>query len=289
MSQTVPPPVSSFPKRLSRGLLAGAVLYLAVCLVCASYQRRLIYFPPVFAPEQAEAEGKSRNLERWNNAAGEPIGWKRLAPKQPAPGRVLIMHGNADCAFHCDHYVDVLQQSANLDAYAVEYPGYADRPGSPSEAALETVAAEAFQLLATNGPVYLVGESLGTGVAACLAGRHPDRVAGVVLLGAYDSLVRVGQAHMPFLPVWLVLRDRFPARDFLRGYHGPVAIVIGGQDTVVPGKFGRSLYADYAGPKKLCEFPLGTHDTILFQPPRFWNDIVEFWRANQAAARPGGQ
>jgi hypothetical protein len=191
------------------------------------------------------------------------------------------MHGNANCAFHCEHYVDVIQQAANFDAYIVEYPGYADRPGSPSEVALEASADEAFQLLPTNGPVYLVGESLGTGVAACLAGRHPDRVAGVALLGAYDGLVHVAQGQKPFLPVWLLLRDRFPAQDFLRRYRGPVAIVIGGQDTVVPGKFGRRLYERYAGPKKLCEFPLATHDTLMFQPPDFWKEIFEFWGAHQ--------
>ena len=38
------------------------------------------------------------------------------------------------------------------------------------------------QLLGTNRPVYLVGESFGSGVAAYLAGTRPDRVAGLMLL-----------------------------------------------------------------------------------------------------------
>jgi hypothetical protein len=66
--------------------------------------------------------------------------------------------------------------------FVVEYPGYADRSGKPTERTLEASADEAFRSLTTNSPIYLVGESLGTGVASYLAGRYPDKVAGVALL-----------------------------------------------------------------------------------------------------------
>jgi pimeloyl-ACP methyl ester carboxylesterase len=176
---------------------------------------------------------------------------------------------------------DAQNRRFESDVFIVEYPGYADRAGAPSERTLDESADEAFQLLATNGPVYLVGESLGTGVAAYLAGKHPDNVAGVALLAPYNRLAAVAQAHMPIFPVRLLLRDRFPAEDDLRHYHGPLAVLVAGQDTVIPEKFGRRLYDRYSGPKHLWEFPKGDHGTVMVQPPDIWKEIAAFWQTNR--------
>jgi pimeloyl-ACP methyl ester carboxylesterase len=267
--------------RSFRLLRVFAALYLLAFAGCAVYQRRFIYFPPVFTPEQVDQFGKTEKLERWNTPSGQPIGWKRLSPTQPSRGQLLITHGNAGCAFQCGHYADVIQQAAPLDVFMLEYPGYADRPGKPSERTLDKSADEAFESLGTNRPVYLVGESLGTGVAAHLAGAYPDKVAGVVLLAPYNSLVSVAQAHMPWFPVGLILLDRFPAADNLRSYHGPVAVLVSGQDQVIPEKFGRRLYDGYAGAKRLWEFPEGNHGTVMVQPAEIWKQIIDFWRASR--------
>jgi pimeloyl-ACP methyl ester carboxylesterase len=226
-----------------------------------------------------ETFAASQNLQRWTSPAGEPIGWKRLSPTQPSQGQVLITHGNAGCAFQCGHYADVIQQAAPLDVFIVEYPGYENRPGSPSELGLDRAADEAFALLSTNQPIYLVGESLGTGVATYLAGKHSTHVAGVVLLAPYNKLAAVGQAHMVILPVALLLRDRFPSEDYLRTYHGPVAMLVGGHDQVIPERFGRRLYQAYDGPKRLWEFPEGNHGTVMMQPPEVWRQIIDFWES----------
>lgn len=193
------------------------------------------------------------------------------------------MHGNASCAFQCGHYADVIQQVAPFDVFVVEYPGYENRPGSPSENGLDKAADEAIGLLAINPPIYLLGESLGTGVATYLAGKHPNEVAGVVLLGAYNHLSAVAQTHLWILPVDLLLRDRFPSDQYLRTYHGPVAILVAGKDMVVPPRFGRRLYESYDGPKRLWEFPKGNHGTVMQQPPQIWKQIVDFWQSHGRA------
>ena len=79
---------------------------------------------------------------------------------------------------------------------------------------------------------------------------------------------------------WL-LRERFPAEDYLRDYHGPLAVLVAGRDTVVPEKFGRRLYDGYAGPKRLWEFPNANHDSLMVQPPEVWKQIVAFWKTEQ--------
>jgi hypothetical protein len=269
-------------RKLCLGALALCiVLYVILCLGCAALQRRMIYFPPHYPSDQIEKYAASQNLERWTSPSGEPIGWKRLSPVQPSQGQVLITHGNAGCAFQCGHYADVIQQTAPLDVFIVEYPGYENRPGSPTERSLDRAADEAMQLLATNRPTYLVGESLGTGVATYLAGKYSNEVAGVVLLAPYNKLAAVAQAHMVILPVGFLLADRFPSEKYLRTYHGPVAMLVGGRDNVVPARFGRRLYDAYDGPKRLWEFPEGDHGTVMLQPPEVWKQIIEFLQANR--------
>ncbi len=276
--------MTGFTKWLRKALLRAAMLcviaYVLFCIGCASLQRKLIYFPPSVSEDQVYRDAAAEKLERWTTPSDEAIGWKRLSPVQPAQGQVLFLHGNACCAFECAHYADALQEVAPFDFFAVEYPGYENRPGSPTEKSLDQAADEAFNLLATNRPIYLIGESLGTGVATYLAGEHPNQTAGVLLFAPYNRLADVGQAHMRILPVALLLRDRFPSEDYLRTYHGPVAILVGGRDTVVPERFGRRLYDGYAGPKKLWEFPEGDHGTVMVQPPEVWTKIFEFLRSN---------
>ncbi len=267
--------------RYKRALLFAGAVYLLACVGCCGLQRRLIYFPPAVSPEEEDAVTRAEQLEPWAGSAGDRIGWKRRSRIQPAQGRVLIAHGNACCAFECGHYADAIQQVASFDVYFVEYPGYADCPGSPKESSLYQSASEAFQLLATNGPVYLVGESLGTGVAAYLAGRYPSQTAGVVLLAPYSRLADVAQAHFPILPVKFLLRERFPAEEYLRNYRGPVAVLVGGRDRVVAARFGRRVYQQYAGPKRLWEFPDATHDSLMVRSPDEWKQIVEFWQTSR--------
>jgi uncharacterized protein len=277
MSELVERSALSLRRRLVRVLAISGAVYLMACIGCASFQRKLIYFPAVYSAEQVEQLAGSENIERWKTTSGEASGWKRLCPQQPAQGRVIITHGNACCAFQCSHYADSIQSAAPLDVFILEYPGYADCTGQPTETTIYAAASKAFESLPANGPTYLVGESLGTGVAAYLAGRYEKKVSGIALLAPYPCLADVAQAHMKFLPVRWLLSEHFPSEEHLRTYQGPVAVLVAGQDTVVPQRFGRKLYERYTGPKRLWEFPELDHDRLMDQSPEIWKQIVEFW------------
>ena len=125
-----------------------------------------------------------------------------------------------------------------------------------------------------------MGESLGTGVAAYLAGKYPEDVSGVALLGPYNKLAAVGQSHMVVLTVGLLLFDRFNSEKNLRTYQGPVALLVGGRDRVIPERFGRRLYDSFQGPKRLWEFPEADHGDVMMQPPEIWKQIVDFWESH---------
>ncbi len=271
-----------FRDRLRRWLLLCAGLYLLMCTACATFQRRLIYYPSVFTSAQVDQMAQAAGLERWTNSAGDFIGLKRPSPKLPAAGSVLILYGNGSTAVGSGHYADAIQAEAAFDVFILEYPGYEDRPGSPSQRSLFMAADEAFQKLPAHQPVYLVGESLGTGVASFLAGTYSNKIAGVILISPFNSLTDVAQSHFPVLPVRLFLADRFPSEKYLRPYRGKLGVTVDGQDTVVPKKFGLRLFNGYAGPKKLWEFPDGGHCQIPEPPSEFWREAIQFWQGDSS-------
>jgi uncharacterized protein len=282
MDQDSKPDEPAFRKWLRRWLLLLAGLYLLMCTACATFQRRLIYYPSVLTREQVDQMAQAAGLERWTNSDGRFIGLKRLSPKPPADGSVLLLYGNGSTAVGSGHYADEIQAVAAFDVFILEYPGYEDRPGSPSQKNLFHAADEAYRLLPHNRPIYLVGESLGTGVASYLAGTYSNKIAGVVLISPFNSLTDVAQSHFPVLPVRLFLADRFPSEKYLRHYHGKLGVTVGGRDTVVPKKFGLRLFNGYTGPKRLWEFPDGGHCQIMEPPSAFWREVIEFWQGDSS-------
>ena len=278
MSQTVHRPQSPLLRWLKLIGVAVVTFYLMLCLAVTVCQRQLLYHPQVIPAAQVDAAARAARLERWRNPAGQPIGTRRLSPRQPACGQILLTYGNAGSAVTCVHYADDIQSMGDFDVYILEYPGYEDRPGKPTETSLFHAADEALSLLSTNQPTYLVGESLGTGVTAYLAGTHPDRINGIVLLAPYNHLSAAAHYHYPFLPVWLLLRDRFESDVYLRQYHGPVGIVVGTVDHVVPAKLGRKLFDGYDGPKKLWEFPHDGHNDVFTTLPAIGRQLLQFWQ-----------
>jgi pimeloyl-ACP methyl ester carboxylesterase len=164
-----------------------------------------------------------------------------------------------------------------LSIYILEYPGYGARPGDPLQEAFLAAANEAVAQIPADNPLILLGESIGTGVATATAAAHPDRIAGLLLLTPFDSLANVAQHHYPLLPVRWIMRDQYPAEEWLKNYHGPIAIVLAEDDTIVPAKFGQKLHDTYHGPKKLIIADRADHNDLLHTlPPSAWKEAITF-------------
>jgi pimeloyl-ACP methyl ester carboxylesterase len=243
-------------------------------------QRKLLFVPPVRDAQQVSQLARQAGLERWKNSRGENVGMKRLAATQPAAASVLICYGNASSATGCAHYADVLQALAPLDVFILEYPGYEDRAGPPTRETLLHAAADALPLLATNRPVFLVGESLGTGVASWLAGNFPGKISGLMLLSPYERLADVAQFQYPWLPARWLMRDDLWSGKFLQSFRGPVGVMVDGRDRIVPARFGRRLFENFAGPKRLWEFSDSGHVQVGEPLEKFWREVIAFWQLN---------
>jgi pimeloyl-ACP methyl ester carboxylesterase len=207
---------------------------------------------------------------------GALIGWR--AHKPSARRRIVVFHGNGGYALHRSYYVEGLQP-LGWEVYLFEYPGYGSREGSPGkDSFLATGRAAVDQLLAADSrPLYLLGESIGSGTACSLAADKPDRIAGLLLVVPFARLVEVAKTHFPYLPVGLILRDKYDNIASLAKYRGPVAFALAEDDEVIPAEQARKLHAAYAGPKLLVAFPEATHNNFPTHPEEtWWRQVTEF-------------
>lgn len=188
-------------------------LYFALLFIVFLNQRSFIYHPSKGSRESLEKIAESQGFQAWQNSAGQFIGWKHFSTARGEHGQVLIVHGNAGSAIDRVGIANGLQSVEPMDIYILEYPGFGARPGSPSQQSLFQAASEAMDFLKAKGPVYLMGESLGTGVAAYLAGTYPELIRGVLLIAPYDNLTDVAQYHMPIFPVKWMLWGSFCFRN----------------------------------------------------------------------------
>lgn len=235
-------------------------------------QRQLIYFPGKAPADVLSERAAGLGLQAWHDAEGTVIGWQ-TPPSRGASYRMLVLHGNAGYALDRNYFVTGLAAlGKQWQVFLFEYPGYGAREGTPSETSFKTTAMQALQslLAADSRPVFITGESLGSGVACLLASASPNQVAGLLLVTPFSSLVEVAAHHYPFLPVRLLLRERYDARKALSHYRGPVAFLLAGRDEVVTREQGQQLYDSYSGPKWLRVEAQAGHNSLNYRPGAPW-------------------
>ena len=268
-------------KERSRSMLITVVLAFTVLCICGcAVQRRLLYFPTKLPPDVAAQEAEHVGFVPWKNGSGQIIGWE-IPAKRASIGSVLIVHGNAGCAVGRGYVAQPIHEAANADVFVLEYPGYGARKGSPSKKHFDAAAEEAFRLLPTKTPRYIVSESIGTGVACDLAKVHPDEIAGMALLAPYHNLASVAQRRIWFLPTYFFLLDRFNPEKSLKAYHGPVKFVVAGDDEIIGPASGIRLFKSYTGPKDLQIVAGAHHNDVAAEPPDWWKKVFSFWKEHE--------
>jgi hypothetical protein len=75
----------------------------------------------------------------------------------------------------------------------------------------------------------------------------------------------------------LLLRDRYDSVANLSGYHGRIAVVIAGQDSIVPPNFGRRLFESLSAPKRLWIVPAADHNDWMERvDAAWWPSVIGF-------------
>jgi pimeloyl-ACP methyl ester carboxylesterase len=252
------------------------VNYALVLAVFWALQREMLYHPASATVEQLTVDG----LQAWPDAAGSGPGFRGLLAEPATEPRAtaIVLHGNAGHVGHRRRYADMLTK-LGLRVILAEAPGYGPRGGTPDEASLVADAADTISLARQlyPGPLLVIGESLGSAVAAAAAERRQDALAGLLLILPWDRLAHVAAYHYPWLPAGWLLRDRYDSVDHLAGFTRPVMVAVAGRDELVPARYGIALHAALPGPKRLHEAGQARHgDWYTHVDEAWWRDALGF-------------
>jgi fermentation-respiration switch protein FrsA (DUF1100 family) len=266
---------------MSRVLVLGATCVAAIAVLLTivwAAQRRLIYFPFGGEPE-ADGIGTHAPVS-FPTADGLQLNaWWFAAATSPPRATVLVFNGNAGNRAHRVPLAEALRRGS-LQVLLVDYRGFGGNPGSPSERGLAADSRAAHAYVSRRPDVdrarlVYFGESLGSAVAVELAAEHPP--AAIVLRSPFTSMADIGAHHYPFLPVRLLIRDRFPSIDRIVRIGAPLLVIAGDSDRVVPFEYSRRLYDAAPSPKQLEVIRGADHnDYELLAGPEMLEAVLAF-------------
>ena len=158
---------------------------------------------------------------------------------------ILLCHGNGEHVAFMAEELRYLRDRFQASILAFDYRGYGKSEGQPFEAGIlaDGLAAQRWLSERAGVPessIVIWGRSLGGAVAVHLAASNGAK--GLVLDRTFSSMVDVAASHYPWLPVRMLLSDRYPSSKRIEKYHGPIIQIHGKVDQVVPFQFGRALF-----------------------------------------------
>lgn len=193
---------------------------------------------------------------------GELHAWWIPAAENNAP-TVLYLHGSfRNISYQLESTLRYHELGYNL--LVVDYRGYGNSTGGkPSEDKVYEDAESAWQyLLKQRGKkprqVVIFGLSLGSAIAIDLAVRHPE-AAGLIIESSFTSMRAMGEMKYEYLPVGLLLNQRFESLQKIQQLKIPVLLIHGNLDQKIPYEMSQRLYAAAHQPKTLVIVEGGEH------------------------------
>ncbi len=275
---TTTPPRRFRPLRIVLALLATVGgCYIAAILWLMSQETRL-----VFQAGRPLGEGRPSfpftqvDIPRADGA--RQFGWVMESPD--ARTWLLFLHGNAATIasrVNIARYREL--RGLGLNILAPEYRGFAGLPGIPSEPGLNADARAAFDYLVNTRHVsptrvVIYGWSLGSAAAVDLAATADE--AAVVLEGAPASVAAVGALQYPFIPVRLIMRNRFESIRKVDRIHAPTLFLHSPEDAIIPYAEGRRLFDAAKPPKRFIDVRGGHIEATEVDTAVFFGAIRSF-------------
>jgi fermentation-respiration switch protein FrsA (DUF1100 family) len=253
-----------------------AVGYGALVMGLYGAQRALLYHPSGDRPRPGPGLADATRVVEIPSHDGLPLFTWWAEPRDPEMPVIVYFHGNAGTQ------VDREERVAAFVArgWGVLMPTYrynAAAGGKPSEAALIADGRAVLSWLDDRGVGpdrrVLFGESLGSGIAVALL--ENDRSAAAAILDApYDSIAAVASKIYWYVPVNLLLKDRFDSLSRIGGVTVPLLIGHGGDDRIIPEAHGKRLFDAANGPKTWAFKPHAGHVDLFDHG--FLDDISAF-------------
>ena len=269
--------------RLAVTIASILVVGLTAWIAFVFLLQRTVMFPrpPVPAARAADGRGDVEILRIGDQADVEA--WYLLPAGASGPSPVLVFaHGNGELI---DYWIDAFDDArrSGLGVLLVEYPGYGRSGGSPNEESIARTMVSAFDAIMDRpdvDPERIVGwgRSLGGGAVSSLAAARP--LAALVLESTFSSVHPLVRRYGLIGPLVL---DPFDNLSVVEDFEGPVLVIHGERDTIIPVSHGRRL-AEGAERGTLVLKNCGHNDC-----PHPWPEVRAFLAGEGLlASAPGG-
>ena len=260
--------------------------YLLFLLILFVFQRKLVYFPEKYSIVQQQELAERLNLRLWPSKDNY-LGLMSKSANTAYKGTIIVFHGNAGSAINRIYYSQALEK-LGYRVILAEYPGYGARDGLPSETTMISNGIETLKRALNDfgDPIFLWGESLGSGVVGGIMQTGRIQVKGLVLVAPFDGLANVAQHYYWFfLAKWLV-RDEFNNIKNLQNYQGSIAILLADEDEIIPNKYSLTLFDSLYNRKRLWLFKDAGHNSLPLAPELpWWQEVMQFVAGQSGVSR----
>ena len=223
-------------------LLTFVFIYFFILVYTYIFQRNLLYHPGEnnYFGDQLKVEVEKVKIKTQDNI--ELLSWYH-SKNIDSYKTILFLHGNAGSLENRIHKINHFKDM-NINFLLIAWRGFNGNKGKPTEKGLYEDARSAVAWLKSKGikenNIVIYGESLGTGVATEIAQKK--NFAGVILESPFTSMIDAGKTKYPYLPVRLLLKDKYESNKKIKNIKSPILIMHGKVDKIVPFYMGKKMY-----------------------------------------------
>tara|TARA_Y100001970_G_scaffold210890_1_gene257357 strand:+ start:1381 stop:2199 length:819 start_codon:yes stop_codon:yes gene_type:complete len=225
------------------------LIYILILIFLYFYQRNLLYHPNENNYSGDHISVNIKKIKVKTNDDIELLGWYHEKDVKRYK-TILFFHGNAGTLENRIHKLNHFQEM-DVNFLIIAWRGFSGNKGSPTEKGLYEDGKSAINWLIDKGikeeNIILYGESLGTGVATHLS--QNKNFAGVILETPFTSMIDAAKNFYPYIPVGLLLKDKFDNKSKIRNISVPILIMHGEIDQIVPYSMGKKIYEIANEPK----------------------------------------
>ena len=223
-------------------LLTFILIYFFILISTYIFQRNLLYHPSENNYSGDKLDVSIIKVKITTQDDIELLSWyhNKDADKYKT---ILFLHGNAGSLENRIHKINHFKDM-NVNFLLVAWRGFSGNKGKPTEKGLYEDARSAVTWLKSRGVkennIIIYGESLGTGVATEIA--QNKNFAGIILESPFTSMIDAGKDKYPYLPVRLLLKDKYESDKKIKNINRPILIMHGKVDNIVPFYMGKRIY-----------------------------------------------
>lgn len=158
---------------------------------------------------------------------------------------LVFFHGNGESIESSGPWAGNLATALKANVLMFDYRGYGRSEGTPFERGIVEDGISVIDWLSEKLSMsaqhfVYVGRSLGGGVAAQVAVSRPPKA--LVMLSSFSSLVDVAGELMPWVPVRLLMKNRYESSIALSRMSVPLLVVHGDADRLIPLTLAKKMY-----------------------------------------------